>query len=134
MTDPAQFGAGGDNDPPRQWNYPPPYPAPGQYPGSYLDPAAPYGRDPGTGEPMSDKSKVIAGLLQLIGLFGLLGFGRMYIGQVGLGVAQLLIGLVVTAVTCGYGVAVPVIWAIIDAILMFAGNVRDSNGRPLRNG
>ena len=103
-------------------------------PGAFYDPAAPYGRDPRTGEPFSDKSKVVAGLLQLIGLFGLLGFGRMYIGQTGLGIAQLLIGIVISLVTCGFGVVVPVIWGIVDAIIMFAGNARDSNGLPLRDG
>ncbi|MDT5067011.1 MAG: hypothetical protein QOK02_3166, partial [Mycobacterium sp.] len=30
-----------------------------------MDPAAPYGRHPLTGEPLSEKSKVVAGLLQL---------------------------------------------------------------------
>jgi hypothetical protein len=50
---------------------------------------APYGRHPLTGEPLSDKSKTIAGLLQLIGIVGILGIGRIYMGQTGLGVAQL---------------------------------------------
>ena len=86
---------------------PPQYPGHGYppQPGAYYDPAAPYGRHAITGEPLSDKSKVIAGLLQLIGLLGLLGFGRMYLGQVGLGIAQLLVGLacifVISWLTCG---------------------------------
>jgi TM2 domain-containing membrane protein YozV len=92
-----------------------------------MDPTAPYGRHPMTGEPFSDKSKVIAGLLQLLGLFGLVGIGRMYIGQVGLGVAQLVVGLV----TCGLGA---IVWGIIDAILIFTDKVRDPQGRPLRDG
>lgn len=112
--------------------YPPPYPPPyAPYP--YVDPSAPYGRDPLTGEPLSDKSKVTAGLLQLIGLFGLLGMGRLYLGQTGLGVAQLLGGLVITVVTCGIGVLVPVIWGIVDAVLILSGKVRDQYGRPLRD-
>ncbi len=88
---------------------------------------APYGRDPLTGEPFSDKSKVIAGLLQLIGLFGLVGFGRIYLGDTSLGVIQLVVGLL----TCGIGA---IIWGIIDAILIFTGSVRDTAGRPLRDG
>jgi TM2 domain-containing membrane protein YozV len=92
-----------------------------------MDPLAPYGRHPLTGEPYSDKSKVIAGLLQLLGLVGFVGFGRIYLGQTGLGVAQLIVGLV----TCGIGAW---IWGIIDAIMIFTGSVRDTVGRPLRDG
>ncbi len=47
---------------------------------AYKDPAAPFGRQPMTGEPYSDKSKIVAGLLQLLGLFGIVGIGRMYLG------------------------------------------------------
>jgi hypothetical protein len=55
------------------------------------DPAAPYGRHPITGEPYSDKQKIVAGLLQLFA--GGFGAGRFYLGHNGIGVAQLL--------TCG---------------------------------
>ncbi len=131
MTEP-QFGGRED------WTSaapPPPQPPPGyqpQYPpppppGAYYDPSAPYGRHPQTGEPLSEKSKVVAGLLQLIGLFGLVGIGRIYLGYTGLGVAQLLVGLV----TCGIGA---VIWGIIDAVLILTDKVRDPQGRPLRDG
>jgi TM2 domain-containing membrane protein YozV len=70
---------------------------------------------------------VVAGLLQLIGLFGLVGIGRLYLGFTGLGIAQLLVGLV----TCGIGA---VIWGIVDAILILSDKVRDAQGRPLRDG
>ncbi len=70
---------------------------------------------------------MVGGLLQLIGLFGLVGIGRIYLGYTGLGIAQLLIGLV----TCGIGA---VIWGIIDAILILSDKVRDPQGRPLRDG
>jgi TM2 domain-containing membrane protein YozV len=80
-----------------------------------------------TGEPFSEKSKVIAGLLQLLGLFGIVGIGRIYLGQTGFGVAQLVVGLV----TCGVGA---VVWGIIDAILILMDKVRDPEGRPLRDG
>lgn len=114
--------------PPQQPGYPPPYPPPaGQYPPAYMDPAAPYGRHPLTGEPLSDKSKVVAGLLQLLGLFGLVGIGRIYLGYTSLGVGQLVVGIV----TCGIGA---VIWGIIDAVLILTDKVRDPMGRPLRDG
>jgi len=133
MTDPSKFGSSADGasyQPPPP--FPPPYtPPPGAfphaYPSAYVDPAAPYGRHPLTGEPLSDKSKVVAGLLQLVGLFGLVGIGRIYLGYTGLGIAQLIVGLV----TCGLGA---VIWGIIDAVLILTDRVRDPQGRPLRDG
>ncbi len=132
MTDPRYGPFPSDDTPPtaQPWDYPPP--PPGQYPypaapGVYYDPMAPYGRHPVTGEPYSDKSKVIAGLLQLLGLVGFLGFGRIYVGQTGYGVAQLIIGIL----TCG---VVAFIWGIVDVVLIFSGSVRDNAGRPLRDG
>ena len=119
---PGQYGSAGQFPPPV---YPPPY---------YGDPSAPYGRDPLTGEPLSDKSKVVAGLLQLLGLVGILGIGRIYLGQNGLGITQLISGLLIGIVTCGIGSIVPVIWGIVDAVLILTGKVRDSQGRPLRDG
>jgi TM2 domain-containing membrane protein YozV len=80
-----------------------------------MDPAAPYGRHPLTGEPLSDKSKVVSGLLQLLGLFGLVGIGRIYLGLV----------------TCGIGA---IVWGIVDAVLILTDKVRDPEGRPLRDG
>jgi TM2 domain-containing membrane protein YozV len=131
MTEP-QFGGSEHGipppPPPQQPGYPPSYPPPpGQYPPAYTDPAAPYGRHPLTGEPLSDKSKVVAGLLQLLGLFGIVGIGRIYLGQTGLGVAQLIVGIV----TCFIGA---VIWGIVDAVLILTDKVRDPQGRPLRDG
>jgi TM2 domain-containing membrane protein YozV len=148
------FGGPGENPPPyypppTPGQFPPPYypPTPGQFPPPYYpppsgqfpppvfypDPAAPYGRHPRTGEPFSDKSKVIAGLLQLLGLVGVLGIGRIYLGNTTLGITQLLGCLVFGIVTCGIGFIVPVIWGIVDAVLIFTDRVRDSAGRPLRD-
>ena len=133
MTEPP-FGGSEAQPPPYQ---PPPYhPPPGQfgpagqfpppvYPYPYYgDPMAPYGRDPLTGEPLSDKSKVVAGLLQLLGLVGILGIGRIYLGQTGFGIAQLIGGLLIGIVTCGIGFIVPVIWGIIDAVLILTIMIR----------
>ncbi|WP_166904659.1 TM2 domain-containing protein [Mycobacterium sp. DL440] len=130
MTDPSQ--SGGPSEIPPQAGFPPPagYPPPPgyqPYPAAFVDPSAPFGRHPVTGEPLSDKSKVVAGLLQLVGLFGFVGIGRIYLGQTGLGVAQLIVGLA----TCGIGA---IIWGLIDAILILTDRVRDPLGRPLRDG
>jgi len=132
------FGAGQETPPPY---FPPPYyPPPGNFPpplqyppGFYPDPAAPYGRHPITGQPFSDKSKVVAGMLQLLGLVGVLGVGRLYLGYTTLGVTQLVGGLVLGILTCGIGFIVPVIWGIVDAVLILTDKVRDPVGRPLRD-
>ena len=100
--------------------YPPPPPPPGQPGWGY--PAAPYGVHPVTGVPYSDKQKLVAGLLQILIP---LGIGRFYMGQTGLGVAQLL----VTIFTCGIGA----LWPFIDGIVILAGDPKDELGRPLRN-
>ncbi|MCT7659899.1 TM2 domain-containing protein [Mycobacterium deserti] len=136
MTEP-QFGGSehGTPPPPQQPGYQAPYPPPpgqyppppGSYPPAYQDPSAPFGRHPMTGEPLSEKSKTVAGLLQLLGLLGIVGIGRIYLGYTSLGVAQLVVGVV----TCGIGA---VIWGIIDAILLLTDKVRDPEGRPLRDG
>lgn len=86
-----------------------------------------------TGQPYSPKSKVTAALLQLLGFFGFLGFGRMYLGQTGLGFVQLLIGVFATVTTYGLGVIVPFVWGVIDAALMLSGRVHDKQGRVLRD-
>ena len=105
----------------------PPYPQPGQPYGQPVpvafNPNAPYGIDPATGLPYSDKSKLVAGLLQVLVPFGI---GRMYMGHVGIGVAQLL----VTLFTCGIGS----LWPFIDGIVILAGNPRDALGRPMKAG
>ena len=84
-------------------------------------PQAPWGYDPRSGLPFSDKQKLVAGLLQILIP---LGIGRIYAGHVGLGVGQ----LVLTILTCGIGA----IWPFIDGIVTLAGNPRDGNGLPLR--
>lgn len=94
----------------------------------------PLGYDPVTGEPLSDKSKVSAGLLQLF--LGGFGAGRFYIGSNTIGAIQL--GLTVLGwLTLIFGVGLLIlvgvgIWALIDAIVMFTGSVTDSQGRKLR--
>ena len=111
--------------PPPQWpSAPPPgvgYPtwAPPPYGVSYPYPVpgAPYGVDR-YGRPYSDKSKIVAGVLQLV--LGVFGAGRWYTGHYGIAVAQLL--------TCG-GLGV---WSLVDGIIMLVGDVDDAQHRPLR--
>lgn len=81
-----------------------------------------YGVDPRSGLAYSHRSKVVAGLLQL--LIGGLGIGRFYMGHSGLGVAQIL----VTVFTCGFGA----LWGLVDGIVILAGEPRDAEGLPLR--
>src|SRR6187549_3342257 len=95
---------------------PPPYGQPGQPgwpvppPGAYgVSSTTPYGIHPITGIPYSDKSKLVAGLLQILIPFGI---GRFYIGDTRTGVIQ----LIVTVVTCGIGS----LWSVIDGIIILA--------------
>jgi TM2 domain-containing membrane protein YozV len=107
----------GWQQPPPGWQQPPPgYAVPGQ-PGY-----APYGIHPGTGVPYSDKSKIVAGLLQILIP---LGIGRFYIGDSKTGGWQ----LAVTLLTCGIGA----LWPFIDGIVILASDSRDAQGRILRS-
>lgn len=72
---------------------------------------------------VSDKSKIVAGILQI--LLGGLGIGRFYMGHTKIGVLQ----LVVTLVTCGLGG----IWGIVDGVLILVKGGVDGQGRPLRD-
>ena len=123
---PGGSGGGGGYVPPGGYAPPPgapagygaapqPYPSPGHH---LAAPGAPYGIDPVSGLPFSDKQKLPAGLLQFL----LPGLGRIYAGHTGIGIAQL-----VTAFFCVGG-----IWAIIDAVMILSGKVPDGQGRPLR--
>jgi len=124
--------------PPSGYPQPAPYPGypshPG-YPGHAVDPQAPFGRDPATGLPLSDKSATTAGLLQLF--LGLFGIGRFYIDSTQIAIAQLCLGLfgLVFTVFCFFGFPLllgSMIWAVVDAIMMFTGSVKDNHGRKLR--
>lgn len=125
---PPPYGEPEGSAPPPPPPYGAPQPPPPQAPyGVYGAPAgaipgAPYGVHPVTGIPYSDKSKVVAGLLQILVPFGI---GRFYIGDTGIGVAQLL----VTIFTCGIGA----LWPVIDGIIMLASDSKDANGLMLRS-
>ena len=107
--------------------YPVPYAAPptyGQQPTygatAYQQPQPMYDQ---YGRPLSDKSKLVAGLL---GIFlGGFGVGRFYTGHTGLAVGQLL----VTLFTCGLGS----LWGLIDGIMILVNGGTDAQGRILRD-
>ena len=96
-----------------------------------------YGVDPYTGVAWSDKNRTTAGLLQLLlSLVGVCGVGRLYAGQVGIGLAQLLGfigGCVLMVVLIGFVIAPAIwIWAVVDGIVLLSSGGRDQYGRQLR--
>ncbi|WP_278313417.1 TM2 domain-containing protein [Lolliginicoccus levis] len=122
------------------------YPHPGQYGAPHNpsmgpmmgpmmgDPYAPFGRDPLTGEPLSSKSKIVAGILQIF--LGVLGVGRFYIGSNTIGILQLVtwfIGLLTLVIFIGAVIWFFLgIWAFIDGIVLMVSRSRDGNGYLLR--
>lgn len=100
------------------------------------------GFDPVTGQPLSDKSKLVAGLLQLLpgALLGLGGIGRLYAGNTGLGVTQIVLSVVGwISFWCGFLLAFPFlvfigawIWFVVDGIVLLVGRPVDGQGRLLR--
>lgn len=82
------------------------------------------------------KSKVTAGLL---GIFlGSLGIHRFYLGYNTLGIIQAVgctLGLLLSPLTCGISLVLSIIveiWALIEGILIFAGNIdSDQQGNKL---
>jgi TM2 domain-containing membrane protein YozV len=97
----------------------------GQQQGGYPVPAGGYGGvDPQTGQPLSDKSKMVAGLLQIF--LGGFGVGRFYTGHVGIACAQ--IG--VNVITCFIAGS---IWGLIDGIMILVNGGTDAQGRKLRD-
>lgn len=73
------------------------------------------------------KSKLAAGLF---GIFlGMFGVHRFYLGNIGIGVAQLLI----TVLSCFILSWVSFIWGLIEGILILSGSINtDAKGIPLR--
>lgn len=115
---PAPYPVGGGHYP--TGGAPVPRPAGQPVHGYPADPTAPYGYDP-YGRPYSDRSKVIAGVLQIVLPIGV---GRFYAGRPGLGLAQLLVALF----TFGLGT----VWSFVDGILLLVQGGTDGQDRPLR--
>jgi serine/threonine protein kinase len=90
----------------------------------YRPVALPYGEiDPRTGQVLSDKSKLTAGLLQIF--LGGFGVGRFYTGHAGMAIGQ----IAVTWLTCGVGA----LWPLIDGIVILCNGGTDAQGRKLRD-
>jgi hypothetical protein len=111
----------------------PPTPAPAAVPiaepmaqptPQYVQPAAVYiaasssGAVPAYSGAVSPKSRTVASILGFF--FGGLGVDRFYLGNIGMGVAKLLLGWL----TLG-------IWPLIDWIIILAGASHDGNGLPV---
>ena len=91
----------------------------------------------------SNKSKIVAGLLQILPGFvlGLGGIGRLYAGHTALGFIQLaatVVGWI--SFWCGFALFLPFfvfaamwIWFVIDGIVLLAGRPVDGQGRLLRS-
>jgi TM2 domain-containing membrane protein YozV len=75
------------------------------------------------GRPLSDKSKLVAGILGIA--LGGFGAGRFYTGHTGIAVGQ----LIVTIFTCGLGH----FWGLVDGILILVNGGTDAQGRVLRD-
>jgi TM2 domain-containing membrane protein YozV len=132
--------------PPAPPVYPPTVAAPASPSAAYATQAAyptsaPYGVHPLTGQAYSDKSKIVAGLLQLVPGFvlGLGGLGRLYAGHTSLGVIQLLATLLGWASVCAASLIFPLaifggvwLWFVVDGIVLMAGSPSDKYGRRLR--
>ena len=69
---------------------------------------------------VSPKSRTVASVLGFF--FGGLGIDRFYLGNIGLGVAKLLVGWL----TLG-------IWPLIDWIIILVGSAHDGDGLPVTN-
>ena len=111
---------------------PPVYPSQASQLTPYQQPAYPVSGYPGYppgpqydayGRPLSDKSKLVAGILGIT--LGGFGAGRFYTGHTGMAVGQ----LIVTLATCGIGH----FWGVIDGILLLVNGGTDAQGRILRN-
>jgi len=95
---------------------------------------------PYTGEPLSDRSSLTAGLLQLF--LGAFGAGRLYTGHVAIALLQMSTTWFLFAFTlcAGLGLESPILslfwvglaWPVIDGIVFLGYGGKDSKGRRLR--
>ncbi len=71
------------------------------------------------------KSKVVAALLAFF--LGAIGIHNFYLGYTGRGIAQLLL----TLLTCGWGILITGVWALIEFVLILTGALKDKSGQEL---
>jgi hypothetical protein len=89
-------------------------------PGTVYQAAPPFGSVPAYGAALSPKSRTVASIL---GFFlGGLGVDRFYLGNIGMGIAKLLLGWL----TFG-------IWPLVDWIIILSGGAHDGRGLAVRN-
>lgn len=99
---------------------PPPYAGAPPYPGTPVGQYQ-YGADLWAG--YSWRNRWVAGVL---GIFlGVFGVHRFYLGFTGVGVVQLVLGIVTAGIVSS-------IWGFIEGILCFCGAMNDVDGLPLR--
>jgi len=116
----------GGNDPTVPYGQPQPYeqqPPQYGYPAGQVPQPYPVQQVDQYGRPLSDKSKLVAGLLQIC--LSPFAVGRFYLGDNNTAITQML----VTFATCGLGAW----WPIIDGIQILMGKVTDTEGRTLRD-
>lgn len=73
------------------------------------------------------KSKIAAGLLALF--LGGIGIHNFYLGYTKKGVVQLLLGTLGCVIVVGP--IISGIWAFVEMIMIFTGNIDDKDGNPL---
>ena len=95
-------------------------PMPPQNP--YMPPMVPLG--------YSQKSKLAAGIMGiLVGIFGVHNF---YLGYTGKAVAQLLLTLLGSIITCGLAAVAVWIWSLVEGIMILTGGIKvDGHNVPL---
>jgi len=85
---------------------------------------------------ISPKSRIAATLLAWF--LGMFGVHRFYVGKIGTAVGMLVLGIVGYATTWVWGLGFIFltavgIWAFIDFIYAVSGNMRDTEGRLIKN-
>lgn len=101
---------------------------PAPYPG-YAPPSPGYPTSHFHAPPVSQRSKVAAGLLAIL-LPGL-GIHRFYLGYAGTGVMFLLLSFVFSWLTCGITAGIAALWSTIEGIMILCGGMKDAEGYPL---
>ena len=87
---------------------------------SILGQGVPPGHNSSWSHERSEKEWVVT--LLLCFFLGFLGVHRFYVGKIGTGILQLLLGWLTLF-----------IWVLIDLIIIATGNFRDKNGRVIKN-
>lgn len=118
---------------------PPEYKPPEYGPSGYggQAPQQPYYQAPYVAQPPAgyqQKSRLAAGLLAIT--LGIWGVHNFYLGYIGRGAAQIILTLVVGALTCGASTVAVLIWSFVEGVLLLSGSssyLCDANGVVLRD-